>query len=81
MATKSYSKKTSTKKGTTKKGSTKKRKGNLKVTPTSAVFTLNATQKRQAEQCLKETGRITLSVREIATTKLNELTTAVFAVN
>lgn len=79
MATKSSSKKTTTKKGAAKGAS--KRRGNVKVTPTSVVFTLNAAQKQQAKKCLAETGRIRLGFKEVSVTKLGGLANAEVTVN
>jgi hypothetical protein len=74
MATKSSSKKAAA------KGASKKR-GNVKVTPSSVVFTLNAAQKQQAKKCLAETGQIRLGFKEVAVTKLGGLANAEVTVN
>jgi hypothetical protein len=79
MATKSSTKKTSAKKSAAKSAS--KKRGNVKVTPSSIVFTLNATQKQQAKKCLAETGRIRIGFNEVSITKLGDITNAEVIVN
>jgi len=82
MATKYSSKKTTAKKGAAK-GAAKKGggRGNVKITPSSVAFTLNAEQKQQAKKCLAETGRIRLSFREVSVTKLSGVADAIVIVN
>lgn len=73
MATQSRAKKATTKAA---KGGAKKR--SLKLTPTAAAFTID---RRKAQKCLAETGKITLGFKEIGTTRLSELTDAIVTVN
>jgi len=58
-----------------------KKKGAVKVTPTSLVVTLKAAQRRRAQKCLRETGKITLGFREVEVTKLSDLVNAAVIVN
>lgn len=64
-----------------RKGKGKRRKGEVKVTPTSVVFTLKARQRARAEKCLKNTGKITLGFREVEVTKLADLVNSSVIVN
>lgn len=66
---------------TAKKAARKSGKKQVKVTPTSLVITLDAAQKRKAQKCLRETGRITLGFQEVEVTKLGDLVNAAVIVN
>lgn len=78
MATKTSSKKTAAKAGAAKAAP---KRGNVKVTPSSVVFTLNAAQQKQAQKCLAETGRIKLGFKEVSVTKLGDITNGSVIVN
>lgn len=68
-------------KKTTAKKRTPKKSGALKVTVKGLTLTLNAAQKRKAQACLRETGKITLGFQEVASTKLTDLANASVIVN
>jgi hypothetical protein len=59
-----------TAKKTTKRAS---KKAALKLSAQGLTITLNAAQKRRAQACLRETGKITLGFQEVASTKLGDL--------
>jgi hypothetical protein len=82
MVAKSSSKKSAAKKSGAK-GASKaaSKRGNVKITPSSVVFTLNEAQKRQAKKCLAETGRITMRFKEVGVTRLGGLANAEVIVN
>jgi len=40
------------------------------VTPSAIILTLDAAQQRQMKQCLKNSGKVTLSLKEISVTQL-----------
>jgi hypothetical protein len=82
MVKKASSKKTTAKKGAAKGAAQKSGgRGNVKLTPSSVAFTLNAEQKQQAKRCLAETGQIRLSFKEVSVTKLSGLADAIIIVN
>lgn len=81
MATRTSDKKTTAKKGATSSKATKARKRNVKITSTAVVVSLDGTLKRRAQQCLRDTGKITLGFEEVSSTRLNDLADAIVTVN
>jgi hypothetical protein len=58
-----------------------KKSGALKVTATGLTIKLTAAQKRKAQACIRETGKITLGFQEVESTKLTDLANASVTVN
>jgi len=43
------------------------------VTPSAIVITLDEKQQRQAKECLKKSGKLTLAFKELSITRLPEM--------
>ncbi|MDR3632352.1 MAG: hypothetical protein P4L84_00870 [Isosphaeraceae bacterium] len=51
------------------------------VAPGAIVVTLDAAQQQRAQECLAQTGKITIGFKEVAVTKLGEIVDAEVIVN
>jgi hypothetical protein len=60
-------------KASAKNVSSKGESGGIIFTENAIVITLNAADKRKAQNCLKKSGKITFSVREHSVTKLPQI--------
>jgi hypothetical protein len=71
MATKKASSKASSKAG----------KSSAKVTADKVTVTLSGADRAKAMKCIRETGKISLSAREVEVTKLSDLNNAIIVIN
>lgn|GEM_PF-6041797 len=57
-------------------------RANVVTAPGTLVVTLDSDEmKKMTEKCIRETGKVTFSIREVTVTKLGEMTEAMVIVN
>jgi len=64
-----------------KKSKAGRTKASAVVAEGALIVTLGAAQKKKAEECLKQTGKITMGFKEISVTKLGEMVDADVIIN
>jgi len=67
----------------TKKAATKKAasRSSAKVSADKVTVTLSGADRAKAMKCIRETGKISLSAREVEVTKLSDLNNAIIVIN